>query len=631
MKCGCKRNLLGVCSCKRVSRGRGRKTRRALTDEPYERTIKPRYAVPRSRRPELNFPAIDPKRPGQVLRPGVPSVSTGFTAPSPFSRGATSAFEPVLRAASNYINEITRTARLQNQMTMSNMGGGGSAGSGSNIIVNGSVNSRNTASVISVNRASAPVFDNVNYINPQGNYASSLMSGSNQFDQDANLAQENLQRFLPQNQQNQPQSDINYQNQIDEVNDDNSSTQAQTDQQEEITNVLNQNANLNEELNNTMDEAAVVRGNNDRLFENFYNEKPEDKQKILRDFDPKIRKDFISDYMQWLRQNVSTVPIKPPTPPVTPQRNQSSAENVPVSSGFGPFVGINSAGQVFNRTSPSVASSPEVTVTQYIPTPTTPVKNLQNLLNSRFDKPVFTNSNNNNSSSSSSTSTATSVNSPSLPDSLKTPNQNNSRNLMNVFDQIPQPPTPPLSGIGLGFMGSGNSNSSSIGSNSSKLKKFTSPFRFKPTNDPFVTQTQAASNNIPVTQEEVAIQNILPDDDIGDEEVYYDKDGNVLGTDLDKIPKGLDIYDKDGSILFDAEDMESISSDDFTDSLGNLLDKNGNVVQTKAQREGADKKIASQVEKIFSPNTKQNKRAERREEMEASKRLKKNPNQPFPG
>jgi len=590
MKCGCKRNLLGVCSCKRVSRGRGRRTRRALTDEPYERAIRPRYAVPRTRRPEYNFPAIDPKRPGQVLRPGVPSVSTGFTAPSPFSRGATSAFEPVLRAASNYINEITRTARLQNQMTMSNMGGGGSAGSGSNIIVNGSVSSRNTASVISRNPSSRPVFENPNYVNSQGSYDSSLMSGANEFDQHANLAQENLQRNLPQNQQNQPQNDINYQDQIDEVNDDNSSTQVQSDQQEEITNVLNQNANLNEELNNTMDEAAVVR-RNDRLFANFYNETSEEKQKILRGFDPEIRREFLTDYMQWLRQNVSTVPNKPPTPPVSvginsagqvtpPQRNQSSAENVPVSSGFAPFVEINSAGQVFNRAPPSVASSPEVT--QYSPTP------IKNLLNSAFSKPVFTNSNDNDSSNiENNSSTATSLNSPSLPDSLKTPNQNISRSLMNVFDQIPQPPTPPLS-IGLGFMGSGNSNSSSIGSNSSKLKKFTSPFRFKPTNDPFITQTQAASNNIPVTQEEVAIQNILPDD-TEDEEVFYDKDGNVLGTELDKIPKGIDIYDQDGYILFPADDDST------------TLTQSSN--ESKKTKQGVDKKIASQTQ-IQSTSTK---------------------------
>ena len=223
-KCGCKRNLLGVCSCKRVSRGR--KTRRAITDEPYERSIRPRYAVPRSRRPEYNFPAIDPKRPGQVLRPGVPSVSTGFTAPSPFSRGATSAFEPVLRAASNYLNEVTRSARLQNQITMSNMGGGGSAGSGSNIVVNGSVSGRNTATIVSKNRNVAPQFENTNVINNDGTYASSSMGDDDLFEVNSETARRNFNRVSAIGRDDTSVMDIDnnnidYKEQVDQAREDN--------------------------------------------------------------------------------------------------------------------------------------------------------------------------------------------------------------------------------------------------------------------------------------------------------------------------------------------------------------------------------------------------------------------------
>jgi hypothetical protein len=196
---------------------------------------------------------MDPKRPGQILKPGVPSVSKGFTAPSPFSRGATSAFGPVLQAASNYLNEITRTARIQNRMVMSNMGGGGSAGSRSNIAVNGSVESRNTNRTISANPDSAPLNDYVNIINPDGTYQSfrsfpqafANVTGQDRFEGDAALARQNLSATSPQappiNDQNQMNDN---QNQMD---DDDSSVRVLAEENQQILDDNDkQNRNLNE-------------------------------------------------------------------------------------------------------------------------------------------------------------------------------------------------------------------------------------------------------------------------------------------------------------------------------------------------------------------------------------------------
>lgn len=303
MKCGCKRNLLGVCSCKRVSRGRGRKTRRAITDEPYERAIKARYAVPRTRKPEYNFPAIDPKRPGQVLKPGVPSVSTGFIAPSPFSRGATSAFEPVLRAASNYLNEVTRTARLQNQMTMSNMGGGGSS-SNRNILMNGSTNSRNTQSLLNRNPGLAPLNENPNVINSDGTNES-WRNNLNQFENNAATAIRNFNRTSPISIANSsvqevlPQNVINYQDEVDQAvaeNDLNSSTQAISDNN--LEEILQENENINDSVSEVMNQSM---DDNDKfLLEKYVNGDDKKKDEILKFLRKRGKEnEFYEAYKKW--------------------------------------------------------------------------------------------------------------------------------------------------------------------------------------------------------------------------------------------------------------------------------------------------------------------------------------------
>jgi hypothetical protein len=359
-KCGCKRNLLGVCSCKRVSRGR--KTRRALTDEPYERSIRPRYAVPRSRRPEYNFPAIDPKRPGQILRPGVPSTSTGFTAPSPFSRGATSAFDPVLRAASNYINEITKTARLQNQMTMANMGGGGSAGSGSNITVNGSVDSRNTNRVLSANPNSAPLNENVNSINSDGTYQSFrnnvINVNQDEFESNAEFFLNNINKDSSQG----PANNINYQPQIDQTNEDNESVQVLADEDRDIlANNQKQNENLDNLINQELQQQPQLE--DDDLYENdiwLYRQIRDADEPLQINFLRKLRQkgeldvfekgyrvwekmgspepnmtqvepSFIQDYKNFVREFMPSSTLPPNVQPPTPLSKPSST-----SSNFGP-------------------------------------------------------------------------------------------------------------------------------------------------------------------------------------------------------------------------------------------------------------------------------------------------------
>jgi hypothetical protein len=365
-KCGCKRNLLGVCSCKRVSRGR--KTRRAITDEPYERSIKPRYAVPRSRRPESNFPIMDPKRPGQILKPGVPSTSKGFTAPSPFSRGATSAFGPVLQAASNYLNEITTTARIQNRMAMSNMGGGGSAGSRSNIAVNGSVESRNTGNTLSTNLNLAPINENVNVINSDGTYQSfrspqqafAFLTGQDRFEADANLARQNLSANLPQ------APPINIQNQMD-IDDDDESVQVLNDEDREIlANNQQQNENLNKLINQELKDEPLY-DNDIWLFNALDRASEETQERFLRKLNEKGDFDiFEKNFNRWrdlgspepnmaqvdtsFKQNVANYLWEPPAvqppavqppvvqPPVTPIRPPSSA-----SSNFGPNDSVTSS------------------------------------------------------------------------------------------------------------------------------------------------------------------------------------------------------------------------------------------------------------------------------------------------
>jgi hypothetical protein len=403
MKCGCKRNLLGVCSCKRVSRGRGRKTRRALTDEPYERAIRPRYAVPRSRRPELNFPEIDPKRPGQVLRPGVPSVSKGFTAPSPFSTGATSAFGPVLQAASNYLNEVTRSARLQNQITMSNMGGGGSAGSRSNIAVNGSVNSRNTQNILSANPGSAPINENVNVINPDGSYQA-WRNHLEEFQNNAYTAIRNLNRTAAISAENSsvnditPQNNINYQDQID----DNDSVQVLANEDQEIlADNQRQNENLNNLINQELNQEPPLYDNDIWLFNALDRADEVTQERFLRKLNEKGDLDiFAKNLERWrqlgnpepnmaqvdtsFKQNVANF-LNNETPPSTPVQPPPSSSKEPFSSDGSPMypsgvVEINSNYKLQN------------------PDPNA----IKSLMNTGFSSPVFAKANSSGSSSSSS-------------------------------------------------------------------------------------------------------------------------------------------------------------------------------------------------------------------------------------
>jgi hypothetical protein len=409
MKCGCKRNLLGICSCKRVSRGRGRKTRRAITDEPYERAVRPRYAVPRSRRPEYNFPAIDPKRPGQVLRPGVPSVSTGFTAPSPFSRGATSAFGPVLQAASNYINEITRTARLQNQMTMSNMGGGGSAGSRSNIVVNGSTDSRNTQSVLSRNPNSVPINENVNAISSDGTYQSwrnnVIVADQDLFDYNANLGTQNLNVSLPQNQ---PQQNLD--SSVD--NDENSSVQVLADNDQynrNFDNLINEQM-IQQEDNEPFDNVTELNDNDKYVMQRIINADSPARQRFLNQLEKVGELETFEKGLEMYRQqnrpspNMSNVD---PTfrqniekfldlkqePNVTPPRSKTDAS----SSNFGPNDKVT-----FSSGGSSMYPSGVVEVNSNYKLQNPDPNSLNNLMNTGFASPVFGNANSSSSSSSAS-------------------------------------------------------------------------------------------------------------------------------------------------------------------------------------------------------------------------------------
>jgi hypothetical protein len=297
-----------------------------------------------------------------VLRPGVPSVSTGFTAPSPFSRGATSAFGPVLQAASNYLNEITKTARLQNRMTMANMGGGGSAGSESNITVNGSVDSRNTNRVISANPNSAPLNENVNAINPDGTYKSFrnnvIAVNLDEFDSNASLATENLNKTAPQ-----PLTNINYQDEIDQTNENNESVQVLADEDRDIlANNEKQNENLNNLINQELKEEPLY-DNDIWLFNTLDRANEETQERFLRKLREKGDLDvFEKGFNRWramgspeanmaqvetsFKQNVAnflndkmpapTSAVQPP--PVTPIRSPSSA-----SSNFGPNDSVTSS------------------------------------------------------------------------------------------------------------------------------------------------------------------------------------------------------------------------------------------------------------------------------------------------
>lgn len=398
MKCGCKRNLLGVCSCKRVSRGRGRRTRRAITDEPYERAIRPRYAVPKNRRPELNFPAIDSKRPGQVLKPGVPSVSTGFTAPSPFSRGAVSAFEPVLRAASNYLNEVTRSARLQNQMTMSNMGGGGASGASSNYAINGSVTGRNTGRTVSMNPTLAPVVENLNFVNSNGSYQSRGMDsvGVDQFEAAAELARRNLNRtatispdsdasVMEMNEpQNIPQNNINYQDQVDQTIAEN--------------NLLNES--MNDALNpfyedDNMTDGQIMEQKN-QVFR-LYGEADINERKRIIDAvqgGAREKSNFVNEYLKWRGNQIA--PQTPLSKNQSSSSSPSSIQTTPESSNFGPDrQNVSSLG------SPMYPSG-VVEINSNYKMQNPDVNAIDNLMNTGFSSPVFAKANSSSSSSSSS-------------------------------------------------------------------------------------------------------------------------------------------------------------------------------------------------------------------------------------
>jgi hypothetical protein len=631
-KCGCKRNLLGVCSCKRVSRGR--KTRRAITDEPYERSIKPRYAVPRARKPEYNFPALDPKRPGQVLKPGVPNVSTGFTAPSPFSRGATSAFGPVLQAASNYLNEIAKTARLQNQRTMANMGGGGSAGSRSNIVVNGSVDSRNTGSVLSRNSNSAPLNDNVNVILPDGTYQSfrspqqafAYATGQERFEADANLAQQNLSMNLPQNppiNNQQVQDNMNLDDDSVILNDDNnSSMQALADDDQQILDINNeQNANLDELINQQLNQSQNV-NNNVRLNDNdiymvqrIVNADEKEQANFMKklqadgameDFEkafevyrqnnfprpnmnnvnPALMQN-IEDFVQgidMIKKESKPIPKLPPIPPSIPKLPPINFQSPPAAPSLSPISYLTppkSSGSLsLSSSSSSDSSSSKSSLYPYI-SPTSSI----------FD-PVDLSSVSSFSPKSLSPEQVREPTTPPLPVNLP-----------------PPPPPPnipkllPITYSGIGMMRNPNNastsiSSSAIGSNSSKAKRGTG------TTDPFGSPVGYNPANIPVPDGDVQMENILPEmENISEEEdFYYDKQGKKVGK-VDNMPAKGDWYDKDGyGISIYDSDTETASS-------------------ASTQRSGVDKQIAQNT-KINTPKTKQQKREESRQKREEAQKKK---------
>jgi len=350
---------------------------------------------------------MDPKRPGQVLRPGVPSVSTGFTAPSPFSRGATSAFGPVLRAASNYLNEVTRSARLQNQITMSNMGGGGSAGSGSNIVVNGSVSSRNTQSILSRNPNSAPLNENVNSINSDGTYQSFrnnvIVADQDLFDYNANLGTQNLNASLPQNQ---PPQNLDY-----SLDNDEDSVQILADnnkQNTDLDNLINEQVNQPEDYEqfNNIEEL----NDNDRyLIQRVINADSPDRQKLLNKIESDgeldtFEKAFnlyrqlnyprpnMSNVDSTFKQNIENFLAPKQEPNVTPPRSKTDTS----SSNFGP-----------DRQSLSSSGSPmypsgvvEINSNYKMQNPNPNAIN--NLMNTGFSSPVYEKANSSGSSSSSS-------------------------------------------------------------------------------------------------------------------------------------------------------------------------------------------------------------------------------------
>lgn len=101
------------------------------------RNPRARYAVRKERMPYSNFPRV--RGPGQYYAPGsTPQVSTGTTN---FLTGVASAFQPVLQAASNYLNQVTKSVEIRNKMAMAAPGAGSSvAGSNSNSSSIGSIN-----------------------------------------------------------------------------------------------------------------------------------------------------------------------------------------------------------------------------------------------------------------------------------------------------------------------------------------------------------------------------------------------------------------------------------------------------------------------------------------------------------
>lgn len=145
MRCACKEKNVGVCGC------------------PKRRRIKrAHYSTREAAMPRSNFPRI--RGPGQVYTPGyTPQVSTGY---SSVVTGLASAFQPVLQAASNYLNQVTKSVEIRNKMAMAAPGAGSvNAGANSNTSSLGSINGNINQSAV-IQQAPPPLTQNNNVTIP---------------------------------------------------------------------------------------------------------------------------------------------------------------------------------------------------------------------------------------------------------------------------------------------------------------------------------------------------------------------------------------------------------------------------------------------------------------------------------